>query len=159
MVQNKSRSFYWSAIYIDMLKYIALDKEMTGNHIKILLYLCYEMDSNNFVKIYQQELVKDLNYSKGTISKGIKYLNENQYIQKIKNKPKKYMINPSLIYTGKNRQGEREELKNEFSKILMENGKEKEKFIFDELERTIQKNQEIQYIENNRHSDFDDMLN
>ena len=83
----------WTKICNTMFKYIP-----NGNNFKIYCYLCYRFNRDfdySFPSI--QTIVKDTGLSKSTVTRGIKWLEEQRFIKKYKKEGSEWMNNCYFI--------------------------------------------------------------
>ncbi|WP_414053130.1 replication/maintenance protein RepL [Macrococcus animalis] len=119
--------YYWGASIIDSYK-IFSHVPFNKTDYTIFFYLINLMDNENNVYIKQSKLSQELEIDKSNISRSIEKLKEWQFITKIKSG---FMINPSFIYINKSRDYERNDLRNIFSKYVIESGYSDEKLFFE----------------------------
>jgi biotin operon repressor len=76
-VGPKIRSPYGSRFYMsnqDALEAIAKDPEMTGQTLRVFLYLCSRLDFENYIQVPQVEISQELGISASRVSEAIALL-------------------------------------------------------------------------------------
>ncbi len=95
---SQNTNFTWFA-YTHDLADIVIKNTFQGNEMRVFIYLAKNMNKDNFIKIKQIQIAKELEMHKTNVSKIIKTLIKHNLIKKTTN-PKEYMINPSYLYVG-----------------------------------------------------------
>lgn len=80
---------------------VALNKELDGTSVKLLLYCLGKMKYNNTVGINQTKVGKEFKMNRSCVSRAIKVLCKNKYIELIeKGNPNIYRVYHGLAYKG-----------------------------------------------------------
>lgn len=117
MRTRSKRHIYWGAIVLDTIKNLIITDRLDGNTMRVFLYLCYEMKTDDNIFYSKQiEIANKLTIHRSSVSKSIKKLIEKQYIKKIPGKG--FMVNPNLFYVNKKSWRDREDLREIFDKDI-----------------------------------------
>ena len=100
---------------------LAMDKELLGTDLRILLAIIGNVGYENIVNISQQELQKQLNITQANISKSIKKLISKGYLQVVDTIGRRniYMLNPNVAF--KSRAKNLKELKQSWDQQTLPN--------------------------------------
>lgn len=130
---RRRQTSYWGAITLDTFLYLQ-DENLQSSDYKIFFLLCSRMiRETNIAHIRQKSISEILKLHKSSVSKSIKRLMERQIIGKIENG---YMINPHLFYVGKARAEDREQIRYDFDKRIIERDLQR-RFYMDEHESRL----------------------
>ena len=79
---------------------LAIDKELSGNDLRVLLAILANLGFENIVNISQQELSEQLNINRPAVAKSLKKLISKKYLEIIDNIGRRniYMFNPSVAF-------------------------------------------------------------
>ena len=105
-VGPKIRSPYGTRFYMssqDALEAIAKDPEMTGQALRVFLYLCSRLDFENYIQIPQMEIVEELGIPKARVSKAIALLETKQILLRGPKvgRSSVFRLNPNFGWKGK----------------------------------------------------------
>ena len=100
---------------------LAIDKDLSGNDLRVLLGILANIGFNNILDISQQDLSNQLEIHRSDIAKSIKKLISKGYLEIIKTIGRQniYMLNPSVVF--KCRAKNLKELKHAWDKQIMPN--------------------------------------
>jgi predicted transcriptional regulator len=91
----------WMMTFQDSLAKIAIDKDMTGETLKVMLLLMSELEFENYITIKQVELAKKLEMQTSHISRAMKLLTSKEIILKVKEgRTAGYKLNPQYGWKG-----------------------------------------------------------
>lgn len=112
------------AIYQSSLAYISSQKGLTGETLRVFLKLLSCLDFNNFIRVSQSELAKEIGIPRPNVTKAIKKLQEFDIIREGARAglSKTYRLNPSVGHKGKHY----EDTVIEFSKLQSKKKKKRE---------------------------------
>lgn len=81
---------------------IAADKELTGQQLRVFLYLTGKMDFENFLRIRQEDIAKELDMQKADVSRAMKLLETKGVLQRGPKVAQSYTwrMNPNYGYKG-----------------------------------------------------------
>ena len=86
------------------LEEIAKDPDLTGEHLRIFMYLCARLDFENWIQQSQKEIAEALGLQKQHVSRAIRMLTQKQIIsveRKGSSTSKCYRLNPHYGWRGK----------------------------------------------------------
>ena len=112
------------AIYQAAFDYIGNQKELTGETLRVFIKLLSKLDFDNYIRISQSELAKEMNITRPNVTKAIKKLQEFDIIREGARAglSKTYRLNPSVGHKGKHY----EDTVIEFSKLQSKKKKKRE---------------------------------
>lgn len=94
----------WMMTFQKSLEEIAKDPDLTGEHLRIFMYLCARLDFENWIQQSQKEIAEALGMQKQNVSRAIKLLVQ-KYIILVERKgtsaTKCYRLNPYYGWRGK----------------------------------------------------------
>ena len=95
----------WMATFLDGLRWMA-HQNLTGEQWKVFATICSMIDFDNYIRVNQTALAKELNTDKGNISRSIKKLMDLDIIAEGPRAGlyKTYMLNPNIGIKGKHKQ-------------------------------------------------------
>ena len=101
--KHLSKGGEFMAIYQSSLAYISSQKELTGETLRVFLKLLSCLDFNNFIRVSQTELAKEIGISRPNVAKAIKKLQEFDIIREGARAGlnKTYRLNPTVGHKGK----------------------------------------------------------
>lgn len=102
--KNKKIGGNWMATFQESLKWMA-QQDLTGEQWKVFAAMCSRMDFDNYIRISQTDLAKELQTNQGNISRSIKKLMSLDIIAEGPRAGlnKTYMLNPNIGIKGKHR--------------------------------------------------------
>lgn len=105
-VGPKIRSPYgsrWHMSSQDALEAIAKDPDMTGQALRVFLYLCSRLDFDNYIQVQQTEIVEELTMPKARVSKAIALLEAKQILMRGPKigRSSVFRLNPNFGWKGK----------------------------------------------------------
>jgi len=103
-LKEKSLGKDWLAVYQSALKTLA-QWDLPGEQYRVMLELLSETDFDNYIRINQQTLAKELNMQQSNVARAIKGLKEKNIILEGPRAGlnKTYRLNPYIAHKGKNR--------------------------------------------------------
>lgn len=92
---------HWVATFQDGLAWMA-KQEMTGEQWRVFAYLVSRLDFDNFLKVTQKEIAKELNMHVKAVTRAIKGLRELDIISvgPMAGHSKTYRLNPRIAHRG-----------------------------------------------------------
>ena len=92
----------YARVFLDEMVALGLDKELSGNDLRVLLAIIGNLDYENQVNISQQELGNQLDIHQVSISKSLKKLINKGYLKIIDTIGRQniYQFNPHLVFRG-----------------------------------------------------------
>ena len=93
---------HWMATFLESLRWMA-HQDLTGEQWKVFAALCSMIDFDNYIRVNQTALAKELHTTKGNISRSIKKLLDLDIIAEGPRAGlyKTYMLNPHIGIKGK----------------------------------------------------------
>jgi len=92
----------WIMTFQDSLENIAMDKDMTGQTLKVMLLLMGNLEFENYLTIKQVAIAEKLNMDKSVVSKAMRLLVDKGIILKVKEGTTTgYKLNPHYGWKGK----------------------------------------------------------
>lgn len=84
-----------------MLK-IAADKDLTGQQLRVFLYVTAKMDFENFLRVRQEDIAQELDMQKADVSRAMKALEKKGVLQRGPKVAQSYTwrMNPNYGYKG-----------------------------------------------------------
>lgn len=93
---------HWVATFQDGMAWLAKQDDITGEQLRVFLYLVSRLDFDNYLKVPQKDISEDLNLHKSNVSKAIKKLVEKDIITvgPMAGHSKTYRLNPRIAHRG-----------------------------------------------------------
>ena len=89
----------WFALFQDSLLWIA-KQNFTGEQYNVMLYMFNKLDFDNYIRVKQVDIVRDLNMKKQNVSRSVKVLKENDIIYEAPDYKGFYKLNPHIGHKG-----------------------------------------------------------
>lgn len=101
MNQQKTLGNKWVATFQDGMGYLARQK-LTGEQWSVYAYLVEHLDYDNWIRVRQQDVCKDLGIDKSNVSKALKRLVEVDVITRgpMAGRYHTYRMNPRIAHRG-----------------------------------------------------------
>lgn len=89
-------------LFQEQIGELATDREMTGESLRLLMFLFSKMDFENYVYISQMEIAEELSIARSSVCRAMKLLVEKKVvIISGKGMNKRYRLNPIYGWKGK----------------------------------------------------------
>ena len=101
--KHLSKGGGFMAIYQAAFDYIGNQKELTGETLRVFIKLLSKLDFDNYIRISQSELAKEMNITRPHVTKAIRKLQEFDIIREGARAglSKTYRLNPTVGHKGK----------------------------------------------------------
>ena len=105
-VGRKIRSPYGQRWYMtsqDALELIAKDPELTGQALRVFLYLCSRLDFENYIQVPQVEIAEELSIGRNRVSEAVALLEAKQILLRGPKvgRASVFRLNPNFGWKGK----------------------------------------------------------
>lgn len=113
----------WFMAFQDAFESLAVDRDISGQTMKILIYMMSRLNFENYIALEQKEIVEKLGIHKSDVSSSIKILSDKGILEKGPRLGKSwsYKLNPFYAWKGRVK-NLKEERKKRFS--VVDGGKE-----------------------------------